>query len=107
MGSGGRSIVAPSTRRVGGGAGLRAGFALYPNDNLAVIVLTNLQGAGPDSLLDGVAVLYLDAASKKNGVRFSRSAISGAQRRRQAPGIPSRPILDGGFAALYVGAPAK
>jgi CubicO group peptidase (beta-lactamase class C family) len=50
--------------KVCGTGGLRAGFALYPNDNLAAIVLTNLQGAGPDSLLDGVAALYLDAASK-------------------------------------------
>ena len=50
--------------KVGGTGGLRAGFALYPNDNLGVIVLTNLQGAGPDALVDGMAALYLGAAAK-------------------------------------------
>lgn len=49
---------------VGGTGGLRAGFAVYPRDRLAVVVLTNLQGAGPDSLVDGVAALYLGAISK-------------------------------------------
>lgn len=50
--------------KVGGTGGLRAGFAIYPRDRLAVVVLTNLQGAGPDSLVDGVAALYLGAISK-------------------------------------------
>lgn len=49
----------PMHPRVGGTGGLRAGFAIYPNDNLSVIVLTNLQAAGPDSLGDGIAALYL------------------------------------------------
>lgn len=44
---------------VGGTGGLRARFAIYPNDNLSIIVLTNLQAAGPDSLGDGIAALYL------------------------------------------------
>jgi CubicO group peptidase (beta-lactamase class C family) len=49
---------------VGGTGGLRAAFAFYPNDNLAVAVLTNFQGAGPEAIVDGVASLYFDGAAK-------------------------------------------
>jgi len=49
---------------VGGTGGLRAGFFIYPKDNLSVIVLTNLQTAGPESLVEGVGDLYLKAKSQ-------------------------------------------
>ena len=44
---------------VGGTGGLRAAFFIYPDDHLAVVILTNLQGAGPESLVEGVAKFYL------------------------------------------------
>jgi CubicO group peptidase (beta-lactamase class C family) len=40
---------------VGGTGGMRAAFFVYPKDELAVIVLTNSQGARPESLVEGVA----------------------------------------------------
>jgi CubicO group peptidase (beta-lactamase class C family) len=46
---------------VGGTGGLRCAFAIYPKDNLSVVVLTNFQGAGPEALVEGVANLYLKA----------------------------------------------
>ena len=52
---------------VGHSGGLRAAFAFYPNDNLAVAVLTNFQGAAPDALVDGVADLYFDGANTAQG----------------------------------------
>ena len=52
-------------RAVGGSGGVRAGFYIYPDDDLAVIVLTNLMGAEPESLIEGVAGIYLpDLAAK-------------------------------------------
>jgi len=45
-------------RAVGGSGGLRAAFFVYPEDSLAVVILTNLQGANPESLVEGVANLY-------------------------------------------------
>ncbi len=54
----------PTRPTVGGTGGLRAAFFIYPKDNLSVIVLTNLQTAGPESLVEGVADLYLNAQSQ-------------------------------------------
>jgi CubicO group peptidase (beta-lactamase class C family) len=47
---------------VGGTGGIRSAFFVYPNDGLAVIVLTNSQSARPESLVQGVANLYLNSA---------------------------------------------
>lgn len=44
---------------VGGTGGLRAAFFVYPKDDLAVIVLTNWQGSNPESIVAGIAQLYL------------------------------------------------
>jgi CubicO group peptidase (beta-lactamase class C family) len=41
--------------------GARTSMAIFPKDDLAVIVLTNLQGDDPDSLLTGIASHYLRA----------------------------------------------
>jgi CubicO group peptidase (beta-lactamase class C family) len=46
-------------RAVGGSGGVRAGFYVYPDDDLTVIVLTNLMGAQPDDLIEGVARIYI------------------------------------------------
>lgn len=39
---------------VGGTGGLRAAFAVFPDDDVAVAVLTSLQGSGPERLVEGV-----------------------------------------------------
>jgi CubicO group peptidase (beta-lactamase class C family) len=39
--------------------GARTSFAIFPKDDLGVVVLTNLQGSDPDSLLTGIASRYL------------------------------------------------
>ncbi len=49
----------PKHRAAGGSGGARAAFFVYPDDDLAVVVLTNLQGASPESLVEGVAAIYL------------------------------------------------
>jgi hypothetical protein len=44
-----------SATMVGGAA---SGLTVYPASKLAVAVLTNLQGSGPDQLLKGVAGFF-------------------------------------------------
>jgi CubicO group peptidase (beta-lactamase class C family) len=53
-------VVAPDNSHplAGGTGGLRAAFFAYPNDNIAVIVLTNAQGSGPEQLADSIARRY-------------------------------------------------
>lgn len=46
---------------VGGTGGIRVAFFVYPKDDLAVIVLTNLQGSRPEALVDGIARHYLES----------------------------------------------
>ncbi|MFN0177840.1 MAG: serine hydrolase domain-containing protein [Gemmatimonadales bacterium] len=54
-------IDRPAHRAAGGSGGARAGFFVYPDDDLAVVVLTNLQGAQPEQLVEGVARIFLPA----------------------------------------------
>ncbi len=44
---------------VGAEGGGRAAFAVYPNDGVTVVILTNLAGANPEELLDQVAANYI------------------------------------------------
>jgi CubicO group peptidase (beta-lactamase class C family) len=39
--------------------GARATVFIYPNDDLTVVVLTNLMGAGPEKFVDKIAALYI------------------------------------------------
>jgi CubicO group peptidase (beta-lactamase class C family) len=45
----------PAVAPVGGG---RSALFLYPQDELTIIVLTNLQGANPDGFIDEIAAYY-------------------------------------------------
>jgi CubicO group peptidase (beta-lactamase class C family) len=55
----------PQHRAVGGVGGGRAAFFVYPDDDLAVVILTNLRGGSPESFIDAVAAPYLEADSGK------------------------------------------
>ncbi len=46
-------------RAIGAEGGGRAAFAVYPEDDLAVILLSNLAGANPEELLDQIAANYI------------------------------------------------
>ena len=57
--SAGWPVLATSPRRqVGGIGGTRAAFVIYPDDGLAVVVLTNLVGSNPENLIPKIAALY-------------------------------------------------
>ena len=53
------AITRPKHRAVGGIGGGRSAFFVYPDDDLAIVVLTNLAGASPEDFIDGLASFYL------------------------------------------------
>jgi CubicO group peptidase (beta-lactamase class C family) len=54
-------------RAVAGIGGGRSAFYVYPDDDLAIIILTNLAGGQPEQLIDTVAGYYAPALRKING----------------------------------------
>lgn len=58
-------ILAGTKRRaVGGIGGGRSTFFVYPDDGVAVIVMTNLVGANPQNMVDTIAAPYIAAAAR-------------------------------------------
>lgn len=60
----------PAAAPVGGG---RSAVFVYPNDNLSIIVLTNLSGATPDAFIDELAGFYIPDMKEANGFGLSTS----------------------------------
>jgi CubicO group peptidase (beta-lactamase class C family) len=101
-------------RAVGMTGGGRAALAIYPDDGVAVAVLTNLAGAYPEDLLDKIASLYAPALAL-SGVPALRIAVeergydqilcSAAELERSATAPPwSEPELnDWGYRLLSTG----
>jgi CubicO group peptidase (beta-lactamase class C family) len=52
-------LAGTSRRAVGGIGGGRSAFFVYPDDNVAVIVMTNMVGANPQNMIDTVADNYI------------------------------------------------
>ncbi|GGD32426.1 serine hydrolase domain-containing protein [Pseudoxanthomonas indica] len=52
---------------VAGIGGRRSAFYVYPQDDLAVVVLTNLAGANPEDFIDEIAGFWLPELSAANG----------------------------------------
>lgn len=61
-------------RAVGMTGGGRSAFFIYPEDDVAVVILTNLAGAYPEDMIDRVASLYAPGL-KLTGVPALRSAL--------------------------------
>ncbi len=51
-------LHAAPKREVAGIGGARAAFVVYPDEGLAIIVLTNLAGANPQRFIPGIAAFY-------------------------------------------------
>ncbi len=60
----------PAVAPVGGG---RSAVFVYPNDNLSIIVLTNLSGATPGAFIDELAGFYIPNMKESNGFGLSSS----------------------------------
>ena len=53
--------------------GNRGSFFLYPDDDLSIIVLTNLMGGLPSKFIDGIAGYYIPDMKEENGFGLSYS----------------------------------
>ncbi len=71
-------------RWAGQSGGNRGAFAIYPDDDVAVVILTNLSGASPEQLLDQVAAEFVPAFELP-GVTRLRAALQ-ANDFADAPG---------------------
>ena len=60
----------PAAAAVGGN---RSAVFVYPDDNLSIIVLTNLMGAQPESFIDELAGFYIPDMKEANGFGLSPS----------------------------------
>ncbi|MNK73340.1 Penicillin-binding protein 4* [compost metagenome] len=58
-------------RAVAGIGGGRSAFYVYPNDGLAIIILSNLAGGQPEQLIDTVAGFYLPALRQQRGGAYA------------------------------------
>jgi CubicO group peptidase (beta-lactamase class C family) len=74
----------PEHRAVGGIGGMRSAFFVYPDDDLAVVILTNLSGACPEDFIDEVAGYYVPdmRASTGFGLPPAIKALHTELRRR-------------------------
>ena len=52
---------------VGGFGGTGSAFFVYPEDDLAIVILTNLAGSNPETFIDEVAGYYIPDLSASNG----------------------------------------
>jgi CubicO group peptidase (beta-lactamase class C family) len=62
-------------RAVGGVGGGRSAFFVYPDDDLAIVILTNLQGAEPQAFIDKVAGYYIPDMSAAAGKWMRRERV--------------------------------
>ena len=60
----------PAAAAVGGG---RSAVFVYPNDDLSIIVLTNLAGGSPDAFIDELAGIFIPDMKASNGFGLSPS----------------------------------
>jgi CubicO group peptidase (beta-lactamase class C family) len=60
-------LTRPLHSEYGASGGEKAALAIYPNDDLSVVILTNLQGASPEQLLDKVAAFFVPDLANTTG----------------------------------------
>ncbi|MBF4491201.1 class A beta-lactamase-related serine hydrolase [Flavobacterium sp. MR2016-29] len=62
-------------RAVGMSGGGRSAFLIYPDDNLAVIILTNLGGSYPEDFLEEIAGIYIPSIPKADPITNLRTTL--------------------------------
>lgn len=83
-------------RAVAGIGGARAAFYVYPDDDLAVIILSNLAGAQPEQLIDSVASFYVPALRQERAGGYALYLL------RQELASSGFDGLDGKLAAILL-----
>lgn len=62
----------PAVALVGGN---RAALLVYPEDDLAIVVLTNLMGASPETFIDAIAGHYIAGMESINGIAVAADVL--------------------------------
>lgn len=62
-------------KAIGMSGGIRSAFLIYPDDDLAVIVLTNLTGASPEDFLEELAGVYNPEILNADPITFLRKNL--------------------------------
>lgn len=60
----------PAVAPVGG---MRSALFVYPQDDLSIVVLTNLQGSNPEWFIDEIAGFYIPDMKRENGFGLSKN----------------------------------
>ena len=63
----------PAVALVGGN---RAALAVYPQDQLTIVIITNLMGASPETFIDEIAAFYLDDMHSINGISLKPNILA-------------------------------
>jgi hypothetical protein len=108
----------PAVASVGGG---RSAVFLYPQDELAIVVLTNLQGANPDRFIDALAACYLpdmrasdgfglpptlralQRTLRQRGFRHLEAEVKQVRRRDPAFALPEGAVNAWGYSLVEQG----
>lgn len=77
---------------VGPVGGMRSAFFVYPQDELAIIVLSNVQGASPEYFIDEVAGYYLPDMKQSHGFGLS-PAIKKLRAELLKQGFDKAPVI--------------
>ncbi|HYG05065.1 MAG TPA: serine hydrolase domain-containing protein [Stenotrophomonas sp.] len=87
-------LAGAAQRQVAGMGGARAAFIVYPDERLAIIVLTNLVGANPQDFIPGIGAFYVPTqlASSIGGP----AAPAAIPDHRERPGATAASVATGG-----------
>ena len=105
-------------RMVGMTGGGRSAVFLYPDDDLGVVVLTNLSGAYPEDFIDGIAKIYapglplsgipaLRIALDDGGYEHVEAALHELRTKHPDAAFPEAEFNDWGYRLLASGRPKQ
>ncbi len=117
------TVSRPEHRAVAPTGGGRSALFLYPDDDLAIVVLTNLMGANPDMFIDEIAGYYLPDMKatagfglsptlralhtqlRQRGFGQAPALVKHAQKKNPAYQLPEAEVNAWGYSLLKLGQP--
>ena len=65
----------PLNRKIVTAGGGQSALAIYPDDALSIVILTNLAGAAPENMLDELAEFYLDDFGLPKNIKLLKQTL--------------------------------
>ena len=112
------TVLRPEHRAVAPTGGGRSALFVYPEDDLAIVVLTNLMGANPDMFIDEIAAYYisdmrpatgfgmppairaLHTQLRQRGFGQAEALVKQARKKNPAYQLPEAEVNAWGYALL-------